>query len=171
MAEPFLGQIIMCGFNFAPRGYATCDGQLLSIAQNSALFSLIGTYFGGDGIETFALPDLRGRGPVHAGQGPGLSAYVQGEVSGTERVTLLGNHLPTHNHTVAASAAAATDIRPGPSAVLAGQAGYSAEGVVNTTLATNALTSQGTNQPHNNMQPYTVINFAIALEGIYPSRN
>ena len=98
MAEPFIGQIIMSGFNFAPRGYATCDGQLLSIAQNTALFSLLGTQFGGDGRVTFGLPDLRGRVPVHQGQGPGLTNRVMGEESGQETHTLISTEMPMHNH-------------------------------------------------------------------------
>jgi len=174
MAEPFIGQIIMAGFNFAPRGYATCDGQLLSIAQNTALFSLLGTTFGGDGRVTFGLPDLRGRVGIHQGQGPGLTNRTMGEVSGQETVTLINSEMPMHNHLVA------TNNASGPQRV---PNGHFLAGESQNKTSFYSLTSDGSslnpqsiglaggNQPHQNMQPYLVINFCIAMEGIFPSRN
>jgi microcystin-dependent protein len=172
MAEPFVGQILTAAFNFAPKGFALCAGSLLSIAQNQALFSLLGTTYGGDGITTFKLPDLRGRVTNHMGQGPGLSNYVEGESAGTENVTLYPSNLPQHNHLVNASTAggATTPIGSFPG-VDGGEKALvyapGANGVMNATMVGLA----GGNQPHNNMQPYLVINFCIALYGIYPSRN
>jgi len=174
MAEPFIGQIIMSGFNFAPRGYATCDGQLLSIAQNTALFSLLGTQFGGDGRVTFGLPDLRGRVPVHQGQGPGLTNRVMGEESGQETHTLISTEMPMHNHlfsTTNVSGALGT-----PNGNFLAASSDSNVALYRPTADGSALNPQsiglaGGNQPHNNMQPYLVINFSIALEGIFPSRN
>ena len=172
MAEPFIGQIIMAGFNFAPRGYAFCAGQLLSIAQNTALFSLLGTTYGGDGRVTFGLPDLRGRVPVHMGQGPGLSNYVEGQVVGTENVSLLLSQLPQHNHLVNANTTGgvATPINSFPASDGGDQAtlyAASPTGMMNPVMTGLA----GGSQPHNNMQPYLVTNFCIALVGIFPSRN
>lgn len=175
MAEPFLGQIIMAGFNFAPRTYAFCAGQLLSIAQNSALFSLLGTTYGGDGRVTFALPDLRSRVPVHMGQGPGLSYYSEGEAVGTETVTVLSSQLPQHNHLVAGSDTTGGQTSPinhfpgkdGGEAATVYTNSNPPSGLMNPTMVALA----GGSQPHNNMQPYLVINFCIALQGIYPSRN
>ena len=174
MAEPFVGQIIMAGFNFAPRGYATCDGQLLSIAQNTALFSLLGTTFGGNGTTTFALPDLRGRVPIHQGQGPGLTDRTMGEVSGSENVTLIINEMPAHNHLINGLNSNGNVKTPAGN-VLANVQGTATNVysnlAANSTMNNAAITSTGGNQPHNNMQPYLVINFCIAMEGIFPSRN
>jgi len=174
MAEPFIGQIIMAGFNFAPRGYATCDGQLLSIAQNTALFSLLGTTFGGDGRVTFGLPDLRGRVAIHQGQGPGLTPRTMGEVAGTEGVTLLNSEMPMHNHLVNARQQNANVKTPNGNFLGAIQG--TATNVYHAisdgaTLNPQTIGLAGGNQPHNNMQPYLVINLCIALEGIFPSRN
>ena len=174
MAEPFIGQIIMTGFNFAPRNYATCDGQLLSIAQNTALFSLLGTTFGGDGRVTFALPDLRGRAPIHQGQGPGLTNRTMGEQAGSETVTLINSEMPMHNHLVAVtnvSGALGT-----PSGNFIATSSDTAVALYRPTSDGSMLNPQsislaGGNQPHNNMQPYLVISFSIALQGIFPSRN
>jgi microcystin-dependent protein len=174
MAEPFIGQIIMSGFNFAPRGYATCDGQLLSIAQNTALFSLLGTQFGGDGRVTFGLPDLRGRVPVHQGQGPGLTPRTMGEQAGEENHTLISTEMPMHNHLLATTNVAGALGTPNGNFLAASSDGAFAfyrptsDG---STLNPQSIGLAGGNQPHNNMQPYLVINFSIAMEGIFPSRN
>ncbi|MBA4175048.1 MAG: phage tail protein [Leptothrix sp. (in: Bacteria)] len=174
MSEPFIGEIRPFGFNFAPVGWAQCDGQLLSIAQYSALFSLLGTTYGGDGQSTFGLPDLRGRAPVHPGNGPGLPPVSQGEVGGAETVTLLPQHLPPHGHTTRASADLAAGTSPAGNLMGAkGRGGvdvYAAPTNL-TALAPGAVSSAGSSQAHDNMQPSLVVNFCIALEGIYPSRN
>jgi len=174
MAEPFIGQIIQAGFNFAPRGYATCDGQLLSIAQNTALFSLLGTTFGGDGRVTFGLPDLRGRVAVHQGQGPGLTNRTMGEMSGSETVTLINSEMPMHNHLFTTSNVSGALGTPNGNFLSASSDSNVAlyrptsDG---STLNPQSVGLAGGNQPHNNMQPYLVINFCIAMEGIFPSRN
>ncbi|WP_317173241.1 phage tail protein [Hymenobacter duratus] len=173
----YIGEIIMFAGNFPPRGYAFCDGQILAIAQNTALFSLLGTTYGGNGQTTFALPDLRGRFPMHAGQGPGLSPHNLGERAGVENVTLTINQMPLHNHTMGGAAATTS---PGntnnPSGALlandgAGGAQYATGVSSNATLAGGSTNAAGGSQPHDNMPPYQCINFCIALEGIYPSRN
>jgi len=163
--------------NFAPRGWALCNGQLMSIAQNTALFSLLGTTYGGDGRVTFGLPDLRGRAPLHFGQGPGLSNYTQGEVSGTETVTLLSTQMPAHSH-VAGANTGAGDVAPSPTTVWAVPTDSQGAPIpsftaqpVNTTLSPSAIQPSGGSQPHDNRSPYLVMNFCIALEGIFPSRN
>lgn len=173
--EPFIGQLMLVGFNFAPKGWAFCNGQILSIAQNSALFSLLGTTYGGDGITTFALPDLRGRAPVHFGQGPGLSNYVQGEATGTENVTLLVTNMPAHTHPVLANSGVGTSNSP-EGAFLAGYGsamppeGPYTTGSPNTTLNPQAVGTSGSGQPVSVLQPLLVLNWVIATEGIYPSR-
>ncbi|MEO7555499.1 MAG: tail fiber protein [Acidimicrobiales bacterium] len=169
MSEPFVGEIRLFGFNFAPRGWATCDGQLLSIAQNTALFSLLGTMYGGDGIQTFALPDLRGRVAIHRGQGPGLSPYDQGQTSGAEAVTLTQNQMPQHSHAANVSQAAAATARPAGNVPSAGGA-YVATPDGSTFNAAH-IQSTGGGQPFSVVQPSLVLNHCIALEGIYPSRN
>lgn len=170
MATPNLGEIRMVGFNFAPRGYALCNGQLLPIIQNQALFSILGTTYGGNGTTTFALPDLRSRAPVHQGQGSGLSPYVVGQNGGTEIVTLTSQQIPQHSHTPVANATTVNQVSPangfwGNSQ----QSNYSASGPV--TMAAGAVAQAGGNQPHSNIQPYLTITFVIALQGIFPSRN
>jgi microcystin-dependent protein len=177
--EPFVGQIQSFGFNFAPRGWAFCNGQLLAISSNTALFSLLGTYYGGNGVSTFALPDLRGRVPIHQGQGPGLQNYSIGTQGGFETVTLNGLQMPSHNHLATATIRA--NSQPGDEdspegnylAAHAGDENYSA--AANSNMASNAATvtiqNNGGNQPHSNMAPYLVINWCIALFGIYPSRS
>jgi microcystin-dependent protein len=172
MAEPFLGQIIIVGFNFAPRGWALCNGQILSIAQNTALFSLLGTTYGGNGQTTFALPNLQGRVALHAGQGAGLSERDLGEVGGEESVTLNQSQMPVHTHTLGASGAAATTDSPA-NAVLARSVRATVYGPtpVTSTLAPQSIAPAGGSQPHDNMPPYLVLNYCIALEGIFPSRN
>jgi len=172
--EPFVGEIMMFAGNFPPKGWAFCDGQLLSIAQNTALFSLIGTYYGGNGVVTFALPDLRSRVPMHAGGsgGPGLTQRFLGEQGGTESVTLLAAQMPMHTHSLQVDTANGTTSSPNAALLARDPAGTPAYGV-NTTgaLAATAIASAGGNQPHENMQPFLAINYCIALEGIYPPRN
>jgi microcystin-dependent protein len=166
--EPFIGQILLFAGDFAPRGWALCNGQLLSIAQNSALFSILGTTYGGDGVTMFAVPDLRGRVPMHWGDGPGLTSRTIGESSGSESVTLLQTQIPAHTHTVNASEIAA-DARNPANAILAQNASYTTS-APNTTMSAHSLAPAGGGQPHDNMQPFLAITFIIALEGIYPSR-
>ena len=171
MSEPFLGMIIIVPYNFAPRGWAFCQGQILPIAQNTALFSLIGTTFGGNGQTTFALPDLRGRVPNGAGQGPGLSNYDLGQVGGTESTTLSINQMPQHLHTVAPNATnnAATSAKPAGN-FPAGFDGYAPAPPDQVMGVTNTSATGGSN-PFPNLGPYLTLNFCIALEGIFPSRN
>jgi microcystin-dependent protein len=165
----FLGEITLVPYNFAPRGYAFCQGQILSISQNTALFSLLGTTYGGDGVSTFGLPDLRGRCAVSQGQGPGLSNYDLGEQTGTETVTLTTGQMPAHGH-----AANARDDDPNSGLVtnnlLANLQAYSNK-AANATLSGTMIGQTGGNQPHANIQPLLVLNYCIALQGIYPSRN
>ncbi len=168
MAEPFIAQIMMFGGNFAPRGWAMCNGQILSIAQNTALFSLLGVTYGGDGQTTFGLPDLRGRVPVGFGQGPGLSPVILGQAAGVEFVALLQNQMPQHNHPISASNGAATGSRPG-NAFLSAGGSYSTS--ADTTMNPAMVGISGGGQPHENRQPFLGINFIIALEGIFPARN
>lgn len=178
MSNPYLGQVIAVGFNFAPRGWALCDGRLLPIAQNTALFSLIGTTFGGDGKTTFGLPDLRGRVVVGSGQGPGLSNRVQGQQGGTETVTLTGPQVGPHAHGVMASGPTTNPTAygpdPDPSSVPGAAPGgaefYTPLAANAVALSPNTLSATGGGQPHENRQPYLTINYIIALEGAYPSR-
>ena len=169
MAEPFIGQIQSFGFNFAPRNWAMCNGQLLSIAQNTALFSLLGTTYGGNGQTTFALPDLRGRTSLHQGQGPGLTNRTIGEVSGSETVTLIITEMPMHNHLVNASAG--TKLNAIPASNNLGGATIYTNAALDSVMDPVMITPTGGSQPHQNMQPYLVINWCIALQGIFPSRN
>lgn len=175
MSEPFIGQIMMFGGNFAPRGWAFCNGQLLSIAQNTALFSILGTTYGGDGQTTFALPDLRGRVPMQWGNGPGLTPRTLGESSGAENVTLLTTQMPAHNHSAQAVEGPANI--EGPQGALwataepTGTVSTYSTSNPNATMSPTAIGQAGGNQPHNNMQPYLCVSFIIALEGIYPSRS
>lgn len=175
MAEPYIGQIIMAGFNFAPRNYAFCDGRLIGIAQNSALFSLLGTTYGGDGQVTFALPNLQSRVSVHQGQGPGLQNYPIGMATGSETVTLLMSNLPAHNHIVNASTSTANaQENPGgnyPGVDTSGTGATFYNTSPDTTMNVQMVGASGGNQPHNNLQPYLTINFCIALYGVFPSRN
>lgn len=172
MSEPFLGEIRMFGFNFAPIGWAQCNGQVLPISQNTALFSLLGTFYGGNGTSNFALPDLRSRVAVHEGQGTGLAQYVIGQRGGVENVTLLGTQLPAHSHSVNASSATAVEARPA-GAVLAhaGASVYASAPDGATVMNSGMISNTGGNQPHPNVQPYLTVNFCIALQGIFPSRN
>jgi microcystin-dependent protein len=167
MTEPFIGQLLLVGFNFAPRGYALCNGQLLSIAQNTALFSLLGTTYGGNGQTTFGLPDLRGRVSLHQGQGPGLSSQTIGEVAGVETVTLTTNQIPQHSHQTLANAGLGSTAKP--AGAVAAQGGSYSPTSDGTRLADSA--TAGGNQPHSVMQPYLVLNWVIALQGLFPSRS
>ena len=176
MASPFIGQIDMFAGNFAPVGYAMCDGQILPISQNTALFALIGTTYGGNGQTTFALPDLRSRVPVHQGQGTGLSNYVMGQAAGVENTTLLTTQIPSHSHPNAAGAGAsdapATATDPAGRVWAVPTDGSNAYGTADGSMGGGGtLANQGGNQPHNNVQPFLCIHFIIALEGIFPSQN
>ncbi len=172
MADPFVAEIRIFPFNFAPKGWAWCNGQLLPISQNTALFSLLGTTYGGDGKSTFALPDLEGRAPMHPGQGPGLSLHDLGETGGSETVTLLESEIPAHSHALRASSDPADVQQPSPARSLARSApGFAYfTGSPNATLAPEALAPAGGDQPHNNMQPYLTFYFNIALQGVFPPR-
>lgn len=174
MADPFVAEIRIFPFNFAPKGWAWCDGQLLPLSQNTALFSLLGTTYGGDGKSTFALPDLRGRAPMHPGQGPGLSLHDLGELAGTETVTLLESEIPTHQHAVRAVADPGELQIPGPQRALArsqnAQAYQSTAAQNLVGMAPEALAPAGGDAPHNNMQPYLTFHFCIALQGVFPPR-
>jgi microcystin-dependent protein len=173
MSTPFLGEILLVSFNFAPTGYIFCEGQLLSIAQNTALFSLLGTTFGGDGITTFALPDLRGRAPISSGQGPGLSNYVLGEALGVENVTLTVAELADHLHPAGASDVSGNSASPGGDVWARSRTRdgiYSSRGP-NTTLAPVAIGNAGGGGPHENRPPYLALRYCIAMQGIYPSQN
>jgi microcystin-dependent protein len=175
MSEAFIGELRIMSFTFAPRGWAQCTGQLLPINQNQALFSLLGTQYGGNGQTNFALPDLRGRAAVHAGNGPGIGPTQIGERGGVESVTLQQQEMPQHGHTLNAVSDIANAGVPGNALPAAkGRGGVSmfgAAGSANTTLGPQAVTNAGGSQPHTNMQPYGVLNFCIAIQGIFPSRN
>jgi len=173
VSQPFIGEIRMFGGNFAPRNFAFCNGQLIAIAQNEALFSLIGTTYGGDGQSTFALPNLQGRVPIHSGQGPGLSPYVLGQTGGVELVTLVTQQLPTHSHAFEASTGPASPTsEPGGSVVAAASAPLYVEptGPL-ASMSAQAITSTGGTQPHDNIAPFLCVSFIICLFGIFPSRN
>ncbi len=175
--EPYIGEIIMGGFNFAPQSYAFCNGQILPISQNTALFAILGTTYGGNGTTTFALPNLQGRVAVGFGSGPGLSSYSLGQMSGVENVTLTNTEIPAHNHLVNSNSGDGTSSTPinnffaGPSADrdLAAYNAATTGGTVN--MNVNATGITGSSLPHNNIMPYQVINFCIALQGVFPSRN
>lgn len=172
MSEPFIGEIRMFAGNYAPRNWAFCDGQLLAVSQNDALFSLFGTIYGGDGRTTFGLPDLRGRVPIHAGEGPGLSRRNLGSRGGAENVTLTANNLPPHRHMLQASSDPASEAQPGGN-VLAGDIPvdvyHSSPGPLQP-MHGAAVASVGGSQAHNNIQPFLCIHFIVSLFGIYPSR-
>lgn len=172
MADPFVAEIRIFPFNFAPRGWAWCDGQLLPLSQNTALFSLLGTTYGGNGKSNFALPDLQGRAPMHPGQGPGLSLHDLGETGGSDTVTLLESEIPSHSHAMAMSQADGLERTPGDQLPAAGIGGVVAYGP-NTplvSLSPSALAPAGGDQPHNNLQPYLTFYFNIALQGVFPPR-
>ena len=171
MSTPYIGEIRLFAGNFAPVNWALCQGQLMSIADNTTLFALIGTTYGGDGQQTYALPDLRGRVPVHQGQGAGLSPYQLGQKGGAESVTLTTAQLPGHTHTLRASTAAAAGTSPA-GAVLAATtvASYDTSGAA-TAMASGAVGSTGSGLPHENMAPTLALNYIIALYGVFPSQN
>ena len=182
MTSPFLGQIQPFGFNFAPRGWAACNGQLLSISQNTALFSLLGTFYGGNGTSNFALPNLQSSVPLGMGQGTALSPYDLGEAGGVEGVTLLSAEMPSHNHTFSGTTAAANDKAPVAGAALATSTApgpvspassyYSANNQAGTSINLNTVARYvGQGLAHTNIQPYLTLNFCIAMQGIYPARN
>lgn len=168
--DPFVGEIRLFGFNFAPLGWVACQGQTLPIARYSALFSLLGTTYGGDGRTTFAVPDLRGRLPVGFGHGPGLSPYVQGQMGGQEQVTLQAAQLPTHNHTVAA-ASSATAKNPSNAFPAVTADGTSYGSTPDMSMNSTMVGGGGGSQPHENRAPYLALNWCMALEGIFPPRN
>lgn len=173
MADPFVAEVRIFPFNFAPRGWAWCDGQLLPLSQNTALFSLLGTTYGGNGKSNFALPDLQGRAPMHPGQGPGLSLHDLGETGGSETVTLLESEIPAHSHTLSGSNQPGEDLGPRGD-MLSRSVGASLyqtttdSNLVN--MADEALAPAGGDQPHNNLQPYLTFYFCIALQGVFPPR-
>jgi len=173
MADPFVAEIRIFPFNFVPRGWAWCDGQLLPLSQNTALFSLLGTTYGGNGMSNFALPDLQGRAAMHPGQGPGLSLHDLGETLGSETVTLIESEIPSHSHTLSfTSETANTNIPTG--AYFAKSPQKNASVYINSTsnLKTGSyLAPSGGDQPHNNMQPYLTFYFCIALQGVFPPRS
>jgi|HubBroStandDraft_3_1064219.scaffolds.fasta_scaffold42074_3 microcystin-dependent protein len=171
VSEPFVGEIRMFGFNFPPQGWAFCDGQLLSISQNAALFSLLGTTYGGDGESNFALPDLRSRVPVSQGQGEGLSSYAEGQAGGTETVTLAAAQMPAHTHAVSASSSPAASERPaGRVLARSPDHSYIPEPDTDTVMNAKMIGETGNSQPHDNIQPYLALNFCIALQGVFPAR-
>lgn len=177
MADPFVAEIRIFPFNFAPKGWAWCNGQLLPLSQNTALFSLLGTTYGGDGKSNFALPDLEGRAPMHPGQGPGLSLHDLGETGGSETVTLLESEIPAHSHQMSVSSQLALENLPAVAGV--GQRFAMGDGIniyspavgALANMAPEALTPAGGDQPHNNMQPYLTFYFNIALQGVFPPRS
>jgi microcystin-dependent protein len=174
MADPFVAEIRIFPFNFAPTGWAFCDGQLLPLSQNTALFSLLGTTYGGNGQSTFALPDLQGRAPMHSGQGPGLSLHDLGEMGGSDTVTLLESEVPSHSHALMAVANPALVNAPSPAVSLARSRNTSAYTATTTSpvgMAAAALAPAGGDQPHNNLMPYLTLNFCIALQGVFPPRS
>ena len=171
MSEPFVGEIRMFAGNFAPRGWAFCDGQLLAVSQNDALFSLLGTIYGGDGRTTFGLPDLRGRIPIHAGSGPGLSPRRLGAKSGAENVTLTVNQLPSHTHRLDATGNQGSDRNPSGNIMARSGGDIYRDSQPNGTMASSIVTNVGGSRSHSNLMPFLCINFIIALVGIYPSRH
>jgi microcystin-dependent protein len=173
--DPFVAEVRIVPFNFAPKGWAFCDGQLMPISQNTALFSLLGTFYGGDGKSTFALPNAQGDGVMHTGQGQGLSQRFLGEMGGSETVTLLQTEMPVHNHSLQGSNSNASTSNPASQTVLARSflgLSYKADppGPLKS-MALESLTVAGGSLPHNNMMPYLTMNFVIALQGVYPPRN
>lgn len=173
MADPFVAEIRIFPFNFAPRGWAFCDGQLLPLSQNTALFALLGTTYGGNGKSNFALPDLQGRAPMHPGQGPGLSLHDLGETGGSETVALLQSEIPNHNHALRVDSLDPGEDRTPAGEYLARSTGgnlYSDPAGNLVPMSPNALGPAGGSLPHNNMQPFLTLNFNIALQGVFPPR-
>jgi microcystin-dependent protein len=170
MADPFVAEIRIFPFNFAPKGWAWCDGQLLPLSQNTALFSLLGTTYGGNGKSNFALPNLQGRAPMHPGQGPGLSLHDLGETGGSETVTMLESEMPAHSHALRASAEDDDSTLPGGNTPGQQSVIYAPASSTLTAMAAGSLAPAGGNQPHNNLQPYLTFYFCIALQGVFPPR-
>jgi len=173
MTSPFVAEIRIFGFNFAPKGWASCDGQLLPISQNTALFSLLGTTYGGDGKSNFALPNMQGNAPMHPGQGPGLSLHDLGETGGSETVSLLESEIPSHTHVWTVDPNVAETPDPSANSLARASSVNTFQTVTNQGLVTlndSAVAPAGGDQPHNNLQPYLTLNFCIAMQGIYPPR-
>jgi microcystin-dependent protein len=174
LSDQFVAEIRVFPFNFAPKGWAWCDGQLIPLSQNTALFALLGTNYGGDGKSTFALPDLQDRAPMHHGQGPGLSPHALGETGGSETVSLLEGEIPVHSHTLRASIENGTQGTLTTGAAVASSVGGALyQSNISASLApmaAQALAPAGVGGPHNNMQPYLTCYFCIALEGVFPQR-
>jgi microcystin-dependent protein len=173
MADPFVAEIRIFPFNFAPKGWAFCTGQLMPISQNTALFALLGTTYGGDGKSTFALPNLQRSAPMHPGQGPGLSLHDLGETGGSETVTLLVSEIPAHSHAFMTSTQPGEDPTPGPSEAVARSVGASLyQNTINPVVPMSpfAIAQAGGGLPHNNMMPYLTLSFCIALQGVFPPR-
>ena len=172
--DPFVAEIRIFPFNFAPKGWAFCDGQILPLSQNTALFSLLGTSYGGDGKSNFALPNLQGAAPVAQGQGPGLSQYFVGENSGTDYVTLVQPEMPGHTHDLQGDGNAFDGVAFSPSGALPGNAGsnniYSTNAPAPVAMNVAMVSIAGGGQPHNNMMPYLTLNYCIALQGVFPPR-
>jgi microcystin-dependent protein len=172
--DPFVAEIRIFPFNFAPKGWAFCDGQLLPISQNTALFSLLGTTYGGDGKSNFALPDMQGNAPMHPGQGPGLSLHDLGETGGSQTVTLLESEIPAHSHSLLTAIQDFADLgAPASNRALSKTgkgSGYKTSPQANAIMAFQAVAPTGGDQPHNNMQPFLTLNFCIALQGVFPPR-
>ena len=175
MADPFVGEIRMAGFNYAPKNWAFCSGQIIPIAQNTALFSLLGVNYGGDGRTTFGLPDLRGRTPIQWGQGPGLSDVAIGQTGGIDAVPLQSNQIPPHTHSLSATTASATQASPTNGIWAVSGSRRTAINLYksttdNTAMSAQALGPSGTQVPHNNVSPYQAVSFIISLQGIFPPR-
>ncbi len=176
MSDFFVAEIRMFAGNFAPRSWALCNGQIMAISQNTALFSLLGTFYGGNGQTTFALPDLRGRAPMHWGNGVGLSSRVIGEVAGENSVTLLTTEMPAHTHTISGAVIANStpSATPASNTLFTNSSPnnlYAAAVGTPVLLAPQSISTAGGSQPHNNTQPYQAVTFIIALQGIFPARN
>ena len=172
MADPFVAEIRIFPFNFAPTGWAFCNGQIMPLSQNTALFSLLGTTYGGDGRSNFALPNLQGSAPMHPGQGPGLSLHDLGEMGGSETVSLLESEVPSHSHALLADLLdiADTNVVRSTASFALSSGGTLYQAASNATLSDQALAPAGGDQPHNNMMPYLTLNFCIALQGVFPPR-
>jgi microcystin-dependent protein len=173
--DPFVAEIRIFPFNFAPKGWAFCDGQILPLSQNTALFSLLGTTYGGDGKSNFALPNMQGNVPMHPGQGPGLSLHDLGETGGSDTVSLLESEIPSHNHNFMVSNQQSDIQQPQPSVALGRTVGATPFVTGSPTpalvqMSSNSLSPAGGDQPHNNLQPYLTLNFCIALQGVFPPR-
>jgi microcystin-dependent protein len=172
--DPFVAEIRIFPFNFAPKGWAFCDGQILPLSQNTALFSLLGTTYGGDGKSNFALPDMQGNAPMHPGQGPGLSLHDLGETGGSDTVSLLESEIPGHSHTMMAFTAVGNRLTPQANSISreTGANTYltNSPQPVTVNMSDSAVAPAGGDQPHNNLQPYLTLNFCIALQGVYPPR-